>query len=85
MPKKIHMTLEEHKELGAQLARIQNELVKATTLVANAYPQKSEEVKLLRRAVADLSSIKDRLERRVCVEYPDDFSTRIYYPRSDTR
>lgn len=84
---KPRLTLEEHKELGLALAVMRDDLVRYSTMLANAYPVAGPEAKPHRKlesAYAAIDEARCALENALFDEHRGA-ETSVYYPDSDRR
>lgn len=85
MPKP-RLTHEQHREIGAALHRIRNELITLSVQVANAYPRSGAEAKPGRDLDAALHRIdraRSNLEDALFHEHPQA-DIHVYYPGNNT-
>jgi hypothetical protein len=81
MPKKPGLTLDEHTELGAELAAMRERLGKITVQLSHAYP--NPVAGLAVRAQADLDRLRSKLDEMVFREHPGlstKSNSKVYYP-----
>lgn len=83
--RKSGLSIERHRQIGRELARIQDWLTCLDVEIDNAYPRKSRVSNLcyrLWRPGSVICQLRMELENRMFEEYPDDPSaiTHVYFP-----
>ena len=79
MSRKKGLTLEQHKEMGARLGLISDELTALYAELSHAYPK--SEIRGLGLALDRIGQVRSYLDDRLAEEHPLDDSTfvNIYY------
>ncbi|MET9053265.1 hypothetical protein ABZW50_19185 [Streptomyces bacillaris] len=83
---KPRLTVEEHTQLGAHLAKISRELTPLTVQVANAYPKSgpdSTPVRHLQQALDALNKARSALDDALLREHPQEGKPAMYYPPAE--
>lgn len=83
MTKKTGLTLDQHRSIGLELARMRDRLIILTTMISNSYPKIT--ARRTERAADQLDQLRAELDGRLATEHPNDFNTHIYYPSQDQR
>lgn len=80
------LTLEEHRNLGLELARTQDRLVELSVDLANRYGKNSKISTRSKAAHTRLSELRSLLEEELFKEHPDldRQGVEVYYPRAET-
>jgi hypothetical protein len=81
--RKPGLSLEQHKELGLELAAMRDRLVEIQTLLGNLYPIRgaaSQAKRRIRRATNELDEARGELDSLVFREHPREAEPAIYYP-----
>ena len=79
---KSRLTLEEHKELGADLHEIRNKIGEYISKISTVYSKSSKQCKLTLKAQEAIDKLRWEMEGSLFIEKPKEFSTRIYFPGS---
>lgn len=82
MPRKAGLTMKEHREVGARLYVLRNELWGITVLLSRAYPIQSPICRLVERMARTADELRSNLENAMFREHPKDAEIRVYYPGS---
>jgi hypothetical protein len=78
MSKKPGLTLKQHEKLGLELQAINEKLIKISSQLREAYPQKISEIAY--KAVKAVGHLRCVLDDKVCGEnWGFEGATRIYY------
>lgn len=75
------LTIPEHKQLGEDLKRARDILLVWTVKLGNTYGVASRQEKLSYKAQKTVDDLCSIMDDRLFVEWPDDFTTFVYYPR----
>lgn len=78
--KKRTLTISEHKQLGEDLKRIRDTLLSWSVKLRNTYGVASHREKLPDKALKAVDTLRCVMDGRLSTEWPEDFSTFIYYP-----
>lgn len=84
MRQKAGLTLERHREIGAELAQIRDRLVTLACEIGNAYPVTSPQSRAAAKAWPAVDSLRSLLDNTVFMEYPAEASPAIYYGQRNT-
>lgn len=79
MKRKTSLTMERHKEIGAELYKMRDALLPLTVEMSYAYSVNGKELLWLKRAVSSIDHLRCCLEDRMMEDYPDA-SLHVYYP-----
>ena len=77
---KPRLTLQEHKELGANLYEIRSKLGEYVWALSKVYSKSSKQCKLAINAQEAVDKLRRQMEGRLFVEKLKDFNVSIYYP-----
>jgi len=78
--KKPGFTVEQHREVGRELRRMQQSLVCLAVALSRAYGKTKPISHQTRQVVKDLAALRSKLDNVVCREHPtDDSVLRCYY------
>jgi len=83
------LTMDEHRELGAVLASMRDELAKTVTRISGHLPKSHPAVQRLLAAVAQIDKARIALEGRMFADHndggPEGADISVYYPVRDAR
>ena len=85
MPTKKRLTIDEHKQIAAQLFQIREQLIHISVMVLNAYPHKRKFVSLPGKAMNMIDQLRSDLEDEMFEDFPNQADVYIYYPGSQER
>lgn len=77
LPKKL--TIEEHREIGAELKRIREYLITLSCKIPNTYGKTSRVGKKARWVYEGIDHLRNVMENQMFVDCPKDSDTKIYY------
>ncbi|MEV0981888.1 hypothetical protein [Streptomyces sp. NPDC049915] len=80
---KPRLSEEEHAEIGKQLARMQRELARVGTKLANSYPRSGPEAQPMRRITATEEALREAryaLENALFRDHPNA-GVEVYFPQ----
>jgi len=83
--RKMGISFERHKEIGAELRKISETLTKMAVEFANAYPKSGHygrALKGLDKALKGVNDARCYAEENLFKDHPDKASTKIYYGSS---
>lgn len=73
------LTLEEHRQIGAELSREHRELARLYGKLANTYGKTSASARAAGRLTNALLRLRSALDDALARDCPDDFSGRVYF------
>jgi hypothetical protein len=79
---KRKVTLEKHKELGAELYSLRNKLLSYSEIFASTYGKTVDISKFAKAAIQNIDKLRWKMEGRLSQEHPQDFDVHIYFPGS---
>ncbi|MFJ3973356.1 hypothetical protein ACIPYR_35130 [Streptomyces parvus] len=82
---KPRFTIDQHEHIDMRLATIRDELLNLYVDVSRAYPKAGPEARHLGRAYESVDKARCELESAMFREHPEQGSTSVYYPPSETR
>ena len=85
--RKVGLTLERHKEIGLELARIRDRLTEIGCEIANSYPKDSKQARTAMAATRPLDQLRSILDSQMLGEHGGDIraTTHVYYPSREDR
>lgn len=83
MSKRRPYTLEEHQQVGADLAAMRNRLQKIGIDIANRYGKTKRVGRTALRMLEALDSVRCQMDSEACRDLGAKFNTRLYYPGED--
>lgn len=80
MKTRRELTIDEHTALGKELWDMRNTLISRTVQICKAYGSSKKSTKLADKACSMLDKLRCEMDSQFCRDYPDKFTTHIYYP-----
>jgi hypothetical protein len=77
--KTTKLTIEEHRELGAELKTVRSVLMKRSVQVGNTYGVTAKTHRRIDKALRALEGAKSELENQLFLDHPKEATHGVYY------